>query len=330
MTSILSRAAIAGGCLLALTAGSAIAQEMAKPDGFGDRPITIIVPYGAGGGSDQLTRAMASAMEEVSDLSFQVVNKPGGGGTAAIPDFMLARADGYTIMEAIDDAVSAYASGEIRENPAEDWIPLCMAQITFNQLYIRSDDERFSDWESFVAYAKDNPGEVSIANVGKAKSMERISMDQLEEVVGIETKQISFDKPAERYGALIGGHVDALFEQPGDVRNFLEAGQMKPIVTFLNERPELFSDTPTIREVGAEFEPLTRFRGFYVKAGTPEDRVAYLEAVCEAGFNTESFQNFNKDKFMDVIDSYRDREGAVELINNAAQTYKEKFAEMSN
>jgi tripartite-type tricarboxylate transporter receptor subunit TctC len=83
----------------------ASAGELAKPDGFPNRPITIIVPYGAGGGSDQLTRAMAASLEKVTDVGVQVVNKPGGGGLAAVPDFMTAPADGYTIMEAIDDAV---------------------------------------------------------------------------------------------------------------------------------------------------------------------------------------------------------------------------------
>ncbi len=304
------------------------AAQLEKPAGFGDRPLTMIVPYGAGGGSDQLARAMASAMEEVAGLSFQVVNKPGGGGTAAIPDFMLARPDGYTIMEAIDDAVTAFAAGEISENPAEDWIPICLTQITFNQIYIRADEDRFTDWASFVAYAKEHPGEVTVANLGKAQSMERITMTQLEDATGIQVKQIAFDKPAERYGALLGGHVDALFEQPGDVRNFMEAGQIKPILTFLDQRPDLFADVPTHREVGADFVPLTRFRGFYVKAGTPDDRVAFLEEACHAGFETEAYQKFNHDNYMDVIDSYRDREGAVALIDDAANTYRAMYKKL--
>ena len=308
-----------------LTAG---AQELEKPEGFGQRPLTMIVPYGAGGGSDQLSRAMAAAMEDVAGLTIQVVNKPGGGGTAAIPDFMLARADGYTILESIDDAVTSYVKGDIDENPAEDWTPICMAQITFNQIFVRPDDERFSDWESFVQYAKENPGELTIANLGTQGAMELVTMDQIQEAFGIELKQIAFDKPAERYAALIGGHVDALFEQPGDVKNFLDAGQMEPILTLYSERPSAFPDTPTHIEAGADFEPLTRFRGFYVKGGTPEPVVDYLQAVCKAAFDTDSFQKFNKSKFMDLIDSYRNTEDAKTLISNAAETYKAMYDRM--
>ena len=318
-------AIFAGTILSGAVAFGVGAQSLQVPEGFGTRPLTMIVPFGAGGGSDQLARAMAVAMEEVAGINFHVVNKPGGGGTAAIPDFMLAPSDGYTVLEHIDNAISAYAAGDIRENPAEDWIPLCMTQITFSQIYIRSDEDRFSDWDSFVEHVRTNPGEVTMANLGKVGSMELVVMEQLQSALDIQVNQIAFDKPAERYGALIGGHVDVLFEQPGDVRNFLDANQMKPILTFLDERPDVFADTPTHREVGADFDALTRFRGFYVKNGVPEDRVEFLAAACEAGFNTAGYQEFNKSKYMHLIDSFRDTEGSIELINNAVANYRDMY-----
>ncbi|MGD1876572.1 MAG: tripartite tricarboxylate transporter substrate binding protein [Kiloniellaceae bacterium] len=315
--------AVAGGFAAAMVAAStAGAAQLDKPAGFGNRPLTMIVPFGAGGGSDQLARAMAKAMEEVAGLSFQVVNKPGGGGTAAIPDFMLAPADGYTVLEHIDNAITSYAAGDIRENPAEDWLPLCMTQITFSQIYIRPDEDRFTDWDSFAAYAKANPGKVTMANLGTVGSMELVTMDQLSEALGLDIKQIAFDKPAERYGALIGGHVDLLFEQPGDVRNFLEAGQMKPILTFLDHRPSVFADVPTQKEIGADFDALTRFRGFYVKKGVPQQVAGFLSDACAAAFKTSDYQAFNKKSYMHVIDSYRDTDGSIKLINGAVQTYK--------
>ncbi|WP_218940026.1 tripartite tricarboxylate transporter substrate binding protein [Denitrobaculum tricleocarpae] len=321
---------LAIGALLfsAASHGLSASELSEKPAGFGLRPLTMIVPFGAGGGSDQLARSMAKAMEEVAGLNFQVVNKPGGGGTAAIPDFMLSPADGYTVMEHIDNAISAYAKGDIRENPAEDWTPLCMTQITFSQIYIRGDEDRFTDWKSFMEFVKANPGQASMANLGKVGSMELVVMSQLQNALGVKVKQIAFDKPAERYGALIGGHVDVLFEQPGDVRSFLDSGQMKPILTFLDERPEVFADTPTHKEVGADFEALTRFRGFYVKRDVPKDRTEFLAAACKAGFETEGFQAFNEKKFMNLINSYRDTEGSVKLINDAVQTYRAVYKEL--
>ncbi len=325
LDKIRSISAVSGIAAVVALFGVSEAVSVEKPEGFGARPLTMIVPFGAGGGSDQLARAMAKAMEEAAGISFQVVNKPGGGGTAAIPDFMLAPADGYTVLEHIDNAVSAYAAGKIRENPAEDWTPICMTQITFSQIYIRSDEDRFNDWEGLVAYAKANPGAVTVANVGQVGSMELVVMEQLQLALGIDVKQIAFDKPAERYAALIGGHVDLLFEQPGDVRSFIDAGQMIPILTFLPERPAAFADTPTHGEMGADFDALTRFRGFYVKTGVPENVVSFLAHACKAGFDTDGYQEFNRQKFMDLIDSYRDTEGSVKLINDAVATYREMY-----
>jgi len=110
-----------------------------------------------------------------------------------------------------------------------------------------------------------------------------VMMAMVERALGIKTNPISYDKPAERYASLIGGHVDVLFEQPGDVRSFLEAKQMKPALTFLRERPAAFADVPSLKDVGVDAEPLLRFRGFFVKKGTPDDRAKFLEqAVAQA------------------------------------------------
>lgn len=309
-------------------ATAAAAETLEKPADFPERPLTIIVPYGAGGGSDQLSRAMAAALEKVVGVGVQVVNKPGGGGMAAVPDFMATPADGYTLLESIDDAVTNYASGKLKENPADDWEPLAMAQITFSQLYVRPDDARLSDWKSFLDYAKENPGSVKIANVGNVGSMERVNMTNLEAALGFKTNQIAFDKPAERYAALIGGHVDALFEQPGDVRAFVEAGKMKPILTLYDERPAAFADVPTHREVGADFDPLLRFRGFWVRPEVPADRRAYLEAALREAWGSESFQAFNTKKYMHLIDSYRDGAASKAMISKTADTYKKIYKDI--
>lgn len=312
-------AALVAAAAVTFGAFGAMAQE--KPENFPERPLRIIVPYGEGGGSDQLSRAMAEALQQVIDTPVQVVNKPGGGGLAALPDFMAAPKDGYTILESIDAAVTNYASQKMDMHPAEDWWPLAITQITFNQLYIRPDDDRFSNFEEFVAYAKDNPGELTIANVGNKGSMERVNMLLLQRELGFETKQIAFDKPSERYANVIGGQIDALFEQPGDVKQFLEADKLKPILTFFDERPDAFSEVPTTADVGADFTPLLRFRGFWTHPDVPDARKRYLEAKIKDAWNTEGFQEFNRSKFMHLVDSYRGHEGARKLLDNAVETY---------
>lgn len=303
-------------------------DRMEKPRGFPERPLTIVVPYGPGGGSDQVSRAIAPAMQKFIGQPLQVVNKPGAAGLAAVPDFMAAPADGYTVIQHIDDAITHFAAGKLKEDPTEDWVPLGISQITFSQLYIRADEKRFSDWASLLKHIQANPGKVSVANVSGDGTMERVQMSLLEKALGIKTNQISYDKPSERYASLIGGHVDVMFEQPGDVRQFLEAKQMKPVLTFLKEPPAAFSDVPAIGQIAPNVPSLLRFRGFFVKKGIPEDRLKYLEWAFAQAYRTPEYQKFNKDNFMDVIDSFRDRRGAIQLMKETAATYKKAYQEL--
>ncbi len=325
-------AAVAVGFLAlsgpALAAEDTLPDTWPKPDGFPERPLTMIVPYGPGGGSGQVAAAMAKAVTDLTGVGINRDHKPGGSGMVGLTAFMAAPNDGYTVLEHIDDATSAYVSGASEVNPAEDLIPLVISQITFSQIFIRADEDRYTDWDSFIEWVKAQNGQATIANVSNEGSMERVNLQRIMDHYGTSMQQISFDKGGPRYGALKGGQVDALFEQPGDVSGFLQSGDFKPILTLLHERPAAFAEVPSLTDVGLEFDPLMRFRGFYVRKGTPEDRVQWLQWAFQKAYFQESYQEYNKSKFMDLIDSFRDTEGAIELINSTADNYTKAYKEM--
>ncbi len=305
-----------------------ILRAMEKPGGFPSRPMTMIVPFGAGGGSDQVARAMATSLEKIVKVPIMVVNKPGGGGVAGFQDWLLSRPDGYTLLQTSDDVVTLYASGVIKENPTVDWFPICIAQITFSQIYVRPKDNRFPEWEAFLKYAKENPEKITMGNITHKGSMEQVSMYLLEKEIGFKVTQISFDKPVERYGALVGGHTDCLFEQPGDVRAYLESNDMKPILTLMRERPKAFSDTPCLEDIGAKMSPIFRFRGFYGRKGMPKDRLKYLEWAFHKAWESESFQKFNRRKYMHLMYCYRNIEDGKKLIQIVVDNYKSVYKEI--
>ncbi len=307
---------------------STLAASMDKPSGFPERPLSMIVPYGPGGGSGQVSRGMIQGVKDATGIDITPDYKPGGSGMVGLKTYMAAPADGYTVMEHIDDATSAFAIGKSKIHPANDLIPLVISQITFSQIYIRSNEDRFTDWDSFVAYAKAQDGKMTIANVSREGSMERLNLNFTMDHFGFKMQQISFDKGGPRYGALKGGQVDALFEQPGDVRGFLDSGDFKPILTLLKDRPSAFADVPSMGDVGLTFEPLFRFRGFYVKKGVPEDRLKWLQWAFQKAFFQPSYQAFNEKKYMNLIDSFRDTEGAIELINATGQIYRDTYKRM--
>ncbi len=328
-TGVVTGAALfSASSVFAACATDSLPATMEGPGGFPERALTMIVPYGPAGGSGQVAQAMAEAVTGHTKVSINRDHKPGGSGTVGMTAYMAAPADGYSVLEHIDDASSAHALDSGRPNPADDLIPLVTSQITFSQIYIRTEEDRFTDWDSFVAWVKAQGGKASIANVSKEGSMERVTMKFITDATGMEIQQISFDKGAPRYGALAGGQVDALFEQPGDVRNFLDAGTFKPILTILKESPEAFADVPNLVDAGLDFEPLLRFRGFYVHKDAPADRVKWLQWAFQKAYCEQSYQDYNESKFMTLIESYRDTAGSIELINNTVAQYRDVYKVM--
>lgn len=315
----------ASAVLTALAITPTSAAELRTADGFPNKPITVYVPHGAGGGSDTMVRNWARSFGRVLGQKVEIINKPGKAGIKAAPEYMKLPHDGHALFQGLDVLVAHHAAGRFDINPAVDWQPVCTTNITFNQLYIRTDDDRFTDWESFLAYVKENPGEIKIADSGHKGAMDMLSISQLEEKLGIELESLS-NEPSQRYESLVDESADVMIEQPGDVSGFMDTDQIKPILTFFDDRPKDFADVPTHKEVGADFQPLLRFRGFWVHKDTPDDRKALLTKACKKAFDSVAFQSFNKSKFMHLINSYRDADQFKKMIEETITTYKKLFA----
>ena len=240
----------------ALVAGGALGQASAapkKPANYPTRPITVMVCYGKGGDSAQSVRALRGPAEKIMGVKINMVNKPGGAGLNCLPDFAQTPADGYTILQHIDALTSKYVDGSIDLNPITDLEPLLIMKVAPTGLYIKGDDDRFQtggkpDWDKVVAYAKANPGRMIVSNINI--SMETVTMAVVAKHFGIKVKQVFFDKPAQRYGAVIGGKLDILMEQPGDVSKHVQAGTLRPILSVW---PERFSTAPDTASTGADY-----------------------------------------------------------------------------
>lgn len=316
-------AVVVGAALGATVSLTAVAAELEKPGGFPNRPLTVIVPYGPGGGADTMSRAWAAPMKKVIGVELRVVNQPGGGGFAAIPDYMARPKDGYTIIEHDDSLPPGELLGKVSISVFGELEPICVTNVAFSQMYIRPDDDRFNNWDSFVKYAKANPNKLTVANIG----LEMVQVNLLEDSVGIKVKQINFDKPGERYGSVVGGHADALYEQPGDVLSFLDSKQMQPLLTFLHgDRLSAFPDAPTLTEIGAgDVTVMSLIRMFWIHKAAPEERKRYLEKACKLAYDSPEFQAFLKKKLLHFSPSYMGTRDATEKMKAQTEVYRAYF-----
>ncbi|MBU2711109.1 tripartite tricarboxylate transporter substrate-binding protein [Zooshikella harenae] len=285
--------------------------------------IRIIVPYGVGGGSDQHSRAMAQALEHTSPLKVYVTNRPADGGAEAFKIFFSQPADGSNILQATDNLVSNYVAGYIRYHPTKDLIPIGITQLTYNQIYVRSDDSRFNNWESFVAFAQSH-APITVANVGNTGSMEYLILNQLQQNLHLSIFQESYDRPQLRYQALLNRSVDALIEQPGDVKFLLEKSQIKPIISLVKQRPAGFPNIPALNDIKLNITPMFRFRGFFLHATTPPKTVKRITQQLQQAWASPSFQQFNKDNYMDLLPHYMDQQSAIPFINQLIIQYQQK------
>ena len=140
-------AGLVGGMVTAAHAFECKVKDasMAKPGGFPDRPLTMIVPYVPGGGSGQVAAGMAKAVTELTGVDINRDHKPGGSGTVGMTAYMAMPTDGYNVLEHIDDASSAHALDSSKPHPGRDLIPLVISQVTFSQIYIRTNETRYTD-----------------------------------------------------------------------------------------------------------------------------------------------------------------------------------------
>jgi len=290
--AICARAAALAVCL-ALAAG-AIAQAP-----FPSRPITFIVPWGAGGGSDQAGREIALRLSSLLKTPMPVLNMPGATGTIGIARVVNNPPDGYMLGLMAADTYALLAS-----NPPEQWkdsdlIPLGV-MIKQTSAIMVAENGPYKNWADFEKAARAKPDTLSIA-VGGVGSPQEISINYLR-TRGVKVLVVPYDKPGERYSAVIGGQIDAFYEALGNVRGFIESKKMRPILLFCSTRIPQFPDVPCSTEVGLDIT-LPQFRAVVARADTPPAIVRTLsEALAKVAASPE-YKAYLQSQFADE-DSY--------------------------
>ena len=152
--------------------------------------------------------------------------------------------------------------------------------------------------------------------------MERLNLRLIADHYGLRIDAMAFPTGRGKPDPDGKNAVHALLEQPGDVRDFLESGKFRPILTLLPERAAAFPKIPSLTDVGLTFQPLMRYRSYFAKLGTTKPRLAWLKWAFAKAYCEPSFRAFNARKYMVGDESFRDSKGTVDLINETVATYR--------
>jgi len=235
-----------------LAAGLAVAAPFgaAQAQSFPARPVTLIVPWPAGGSTDVGMRALASATERHLGQSIVVENRPGGSATLA-PGQMAATAkpDGYTVAQIPITVFRFPFMQKTSFDPGTDFTYVIgVSGYTFG--VVVNDDAPWRTFEAMIADAKANPGKINYGSPGTGTSL-HIAMEQIARRQGIQWTHIPFKGNSEAMNALLGHHIDAVADSSGWAQ-LVNAGRFRLLVTWGAARTKNWPDVPTLREVGID------------------------------------------------------------------------------
>lgn len=212
-------------------------------------PVTLVVPFSAGGPTDTTARAMADCLDKELGQRFVVENRPGAAGTIGTAELAEANPDGETLgMVSTTTAVAGPILQDDVSYTREDLQPLALLADVPSVIAVHPDSKLGSIQELFAA-AKASPGSVTVAVPGST-TLFGIEIDRLAKQHGIELKAVPFDGGGEARAAVLGKNVDALWDAASqDLVDAIDQGQFKALATGAPE-PQEFIDAPTLAEVG--------------------------------------------------------------------------------
>jgi tripartite-type tricarboxylate transporter receptor subunit TctC len=317
----LVKLAVSAVALLAGFMSAALAQEK-----FPVRPVELVVPWGPGGGADQLGRKAGQLMEETLKVSIPVVNAPGATGNSGMAKMLAGNSDGYSMAILIGDTLATLATGSAKWK-LSDVNPLGVMVRQPSGLFVKQ-GSRFKTWNDVVAAARSKPGSIKVAILGFG-SVDDMTVSYLASK-GIKLLPVPYANPGERYTAVLGDHTDLLYEQAGDIRSYIDNKQIRPILFFSRERIfDGFADIPCSKEVGLEVY-LPQFRSIVVKAGVDPLRAKLLADALAKAANDPEYVAFLKqslarrDSFIPAKDAAKFIEGELDAMKQFVSVMAKK------
>jgi len=252
---------------------------------YPSKPITVIVPYSAGGSSDLLARAVEKVWTKYSPQPVIIVNKPGGGGVVGTQFVVSSKPDGYTVL-------FAYGSGcdtvmpHFQKMPYkvyEDLIPVARLSVHSVAICVGQKSQH-KTLRDLINWSKTNNKPLTAAVSTKAGAVD-IAMTALSKAAGVKIVTVPFAGGADAVTALAGGHLMIGGGHPAEILPHIKSGRFIPVGIALPERDPALPEIPTLKEQGYDISTWGSIKGVAVPKDTSREIVSYLEStfkkICE-------------------------------------------------
>ena len=307
--------------LLVALGAALCSAAAARGDDFPKHPITMIVPFAAGGTSDVIARAVADQMGIALGQAVVIENVAGAGGSTALARAARAEADGYTI--AIGNAGTSAASYTIYPKlpfTPDSFVPIAMVAKTYGVIALRKDFPAASVRE-FVDYARKNPGKINLGHAGVGSSNFLICKSFVQ-AAGIDVTLVGYRGAAPALTDAIGGQIDGVCDAAASVSQAIDDKLVRGLVVGSTVRLASVPELPTSAEAGLpEFEA-QGWNGLFAPKGTPPEIIARLNAAARAAVESEPV----KKRFADLSTAAPDaNEHGAEVLQQIVMRDVEKY-----
>lgn len=283
LVALLLSILIIGGCSRMET------KTVTTTSNYPDKPITLIVPFGVGGGIDLVARVLEKSSSKHLGQPLVVVNKPGGTGTVGWNEVVSATPDGYTLGMTGIEIILQPLYGPTKYHYPSALEPI--AQITELSLIMAvQSDQPWNNIGDFIEYAKQHPGEIKFGHPGIG-GINHVMGETLAKSSNIKLGQVPFQSGSEAMANLLGGHVQVVFLNPAAVKEHLKSGKIKAIAVGGEKRllDPVFADIPTFREQGLDVV-CNSWNGIAAPKGLPDEVKNKLNKGLKKMFNDPEFQ----------------------------------------
>ncbi|EGP48056.1 Bug family tripartite tricarboxylate transporter substrate binding protein [Achromobacter insuavis] len=274
---------LAAALLATLAAGFAGSAGAAS---WPERPITLIVPFPAGGGTDTFARPLAQQLTMQLGQSVVIDNKGGAGGTVGAGVAAKARPDGYTFfMGGAHHALAPSLYKSLNYNIQKDFVPVALVAQPPQVVVINATKLPVKTLQEFIAYAKQHPGDVNFGTAGKG-STHHLAGELFAMQTGIKLVDVPYQGAGPMLTALIGGQVDLAFDGLGSSSGHIRSGAIKPLAVAADQRSPSLPDVPTAAEAGVPNYVVSTWYAIWAPAGTPQEAVDRMTAEITKALNT--------------------------------------------
>jgi len=248
---------------------------------YPNKPITVIVPFSAGGGMDLLARTMEKMAPKYLGQPLVVVNKPGGSGTIGWNELVTATPDGYTLGISAIDVLLQPLYGATKYHYPTALEPIAQFTILSNVMVVEA-NQPWQDVDSVIKYAKQHPGQLKFGHSGIG-SPSHIIGETFAKFTDVNIEQVPFHGASESTAALLGNHIQIAFTNPATVKEQIKNGTLRALATTGDQRltdPDL-AQIPTFKEQGVDIISTT-----WIGVAGPKDLSPEIKAKLEEGFKS--------------------------------------------